>query len=164
MINESNTCFFSGHRHLPYEKTQRISELLEKEIIERYNCGITNFISGGALGFDTIAGNIVLKLKKNTALYEDMKLILYIPCYSYGMNWNYEQRCDLHRLKSNADFFEIIVKEQYTDDCIKIRNQKMVDDACCGIVYKTIYKSGTSQTVSMAKKQNKSVINLADNI
>lgn len=163
MINENNTCFFSGHRRLPHEKLEKIGELIEEQIIVKYNEGITNFICGGALGFDTIAGNIVLKLKHNE-LYKDIKLILYIPSYSYGQNWNYEQRCVLHFLKTNADVFETITKEQYTDDCIKIRNKKMVDDSCCGIVYKNHYKSGTAQTVAIAKKQDKAIINLADNI
>lgn len=161
MIFSDKACFFSGHRILPQERREKILSLLEEKIIEKYNEGITDFICGGAIGFDTYAAQTVLRLK-NMEQYKDMRLILYIPNYEYGENWTYQNRCILKTLKCNADIFEIVTKVKYSNESIKIRNQRMVDEACCGIVYKTTNRSGTGQTVAMASRQEKSVINIAD--
>lgn len=162
MIEVEKTCFFSGHRVLPEMRRGSIILLLERFIVEKYNEGITDFISGGALGFDTLAAQTIIRLKRYFDIYEKMRLILYLPCYDSDYNWSVYDRDIFMQIKFYADEIEIIEKSAYTDTCMKNRNLKMVEDSCCGIVYKTTNVGGTGQTVSMAKKLNRPIINLAD--
>lgn len=162
MIETEKTCFFSGHRILPAIKKDKIISLLERSIIEKYNAGITDFISGGALGFDTIAAQTVIRLKENLELYGKMRLILFLPCYDSDINWNIDDQNILSAIKFYADSIEVIEKSGYTSTCLKNRNRKMVESSCCGIVYKTTNHGGTGQTVAIAKSLDRPVINLAD--
>ena len=56
--------------------------------------GYRRFYTGGALGFDTVAAIVILKLKNR---YPDIKLILALPCSSQTKGWkkrdieNYEK-------------------------------------------------------------------------
>ena len=64
-ISLSNACFFTGHRVIPEEDIPNIRNLLLRTctlLITKY--GVTDFITGGALGFDTLAARIVLELKQ----------------------------------------------------------------------------------------------------
>lgn len=160
-LSVNKTCFFTGHRNLPKNKIEKIKQQLKQIIIDKYNEGINCFMSGGAMGFDTLAAQIVLELKKQES-YSDIKLILYVPCYHYDKKWDYTDRCVLQKLKYAADKFIIVSKCDYTPECNRIRNQRMVDDSICGIAYKLKNLSGTAQTIRIAQKQNKSVINIAD--
>ena len=160
MTDITKTCFFTGHRKILKEDLEGIKFHLKNELIKKYNDGINCFISGGALGFDTLAAQTVLELKKEK--YSDIKLILYIPCYNYDENWSYEQKCILHHLKCAADDILIITKSNYTKDCPKKRNLALVKSSCCGIAYMVRERTGTSQTIMMAKKEQKEVINIAE--
>ena len=153
------TCFFTGHRRLPSSFYEQIRDLLKTEIIKKYDEGIRDFITGGAWGFDTMAAEMVIYLKEN--YYHDMRLLLYLPCKDFGEDWPYEQRCALHRIKCKADWCQVITDKAYTDTCMKKRNEAMVLGSCCGIAFKTSERTGTSQTVLMAQKQNKPVVNIA---
>ena len=162
MIETDKTCFFSGHRKLPEHNKEKIISLIEKNILLKYNAGITNFISGGALGFDTIAAQTVIRLKTNRDLYKKMRLILFLPCYDSDINWSINDRNLLSFIKFNADLVEVIEKSGYTQSCMKVRNRKMVESSCSGIVYKSSNHSGTGQTVSIARKLGIPVVNIAD--
>lgn len=64
MINyKSKTCCFTGHRKIPPENFEEISRRLETVIIRLIENGCIYFGAGGALGFDTLAAQAVLKLK-----------------------------------------------------------------------------------------------------
>lgn len=78
------TVCFSGHRELPKNKLISISDMLEKEIEYLIKSGYCCFESGGALGFDLFAAEIVLKLKKK---YPHINLILILPCKEQTKYW-----------------------------------------------------------------------------
>lgn len=65
-LSRSKTCFFTGHRKIANDKKDIIS-LKIKENIERLinEYEVETFISGAALGFDTIAAECVIELKKS---------------------------------------------------------------------------------------------------
>lgn len=48
MVN--NTCCFTGHRTLPAKKIEKIMMKLDREIENLIAKGMTDFISGGAIG------------------------------------------------------------------------------------------------------------------
>lgn len=55
------TCCFTGHRNLPAGK---IVKILDREIENLIDKGVTHFISGGALGFDQIAASLIIYKKE----------------------------------------------------------------------------------------------------
>lgn len=56
----------------------------------------TYFGAGGALGFDTLAAQTVLELKKK---YPDIRLILVLPCLSQTRNWKAANISEYERIK-----------------------------------------------------------------
>ena len=82
-INQKNTCCFSGHRIVKSQDYDNILANLDKILETLYNKGITNFISGGALGFDTLAAESVIKLRSK---YSNIRLILALPCKDQACN------------------------------------------------------------------------------
>lgn len=89
----ANTLCFTGHRPnklAGYDKnsyTKFVNDLaisLESYVI---NLGITNFISGGAQGFDQLAFWAVHKLKTNHP-YWNIQNIVYIPFVGQESRWS----------------------------------------------------------------------------
>ena len=76
---KDKTACFTGHRDIPPLKRPGIKHRLEREIEKSIQAGYVYFGAGGALGFDTLAAQTVLKLKGR---YQDIKLILVLPCVS----------------------------------------------------------------------------------
>ena len=54
---------FTGHRFYNFSQQEVIRERLTKAILEAYEHGISNFISGFAIGIDLMAAQIVHSLK-----------------------------------------------------------------------------------------------------
>ena len=76
-------CCFTGHRIIMYEHLDVMSGKLDAVIAELYEKGIRDFITGGALGFDTLAAQAVLRARKNA---EDLRLVLALPCREQAKN------------------------------------------------------------------------------
>ncbi len=159
-IDINKTCFFTGHRKIPKEVHSILDLQLNDTISTKYKEGIRNFISGGALGFDTVAADFVLQLKKNS--FPDINLILFLPCKDFTYKWKQSDLDALNNLIKNAAFV-YYTGETYTKDCMRVRNDALVQYSCCGIACLSHMRSGTSQTVSMAQKANKPVENIYAN-
>lgn len=69
---------------MPPCECQSIAERLEQTVIELTERGIKNFCAGGAVGFDSLAANTVLKLREE---YPHIKLTLILPCLSQTRGW-----------------------------------------------------------------------------
>lgn len=152
-----NTCCFSGHRTLPLNKTQAIVANLNREIDALIENGVTNFISGGALGFDQIAASLIVSKKE---MGRNIKLILALPCKNQDAQWNKNQQKLYRDLLGKAD--EIIyVSEEYDSFCMKRRNNYMVEHSAYCICALLHQKSGTGQTVRFAGKKGLKIINVA---
>lgn len=74
-IENNTTCCFTGHRKLPQNKIWQIVKRLDTEIDNLINQGVTDFISGGALGFDQIAASCIIAKKQ---MGKEIRLILYL--------------------------------------------------------------------------------------
>lgn len=152
------TCCFTGHRKLPQEKIEQILIRLNQEVDNLISQGITDFISGGALGFDQLAASLIVAKKE---MGNNIRLIFALPCKNQDMLWSAEQKRLYRGLLDEAD--EIIyVSEEYTNDCMKKRNQYMVDRSAyciCALIFET---GGTAQTVKYAGKKNIKVINVTN--
>lgn len=161
MIGEKS-CFFTGHRILEKKEAVLMKSLLREEILNKINDGVTRFIVGGAIGFDTLAAEQVIDIKND---YEKIKLALYLPCENHFTRWCKRDVERFKEIQNQADEIRYICKEKYNPGCMKMRNQAMVDDADCGIVYlaKRI-NSGSAQTVKFAREKGIPVVNIVDEV
>ena len=111
--------------------------------------GVTRFICGGALGFDTLAAETVLKIrKKNPAV----TLSLILPCRDQAARWTESQKKFYNAILEKADEKEFLF-DRYVNGCMQMRNRKMVDASQICIAYYQGRPGGTMQTVAYAKEK-----------
>ncbi len=151
------TCCFTGHRDLPTSSRAELSIKLEDCLISLIGRGVRYFGAGGALGFDTLAAQIVLNLKNR---YPNIKLILVLPCLSQTRGWPAKDVEEYERIKAQADKV-VYTSQEYTKGCMFKRNRHLVDNSGVCICYLTRGSGGTAYTVDYAEKQGLEVINLA---
>ena len=96
----ANTCCFSGHRTLPANKIQAIVTNLDREIDALIEKGVTEFISGGALGFDQIAASLIVA-KKEMGI--NIRLVFALPCRNQDELWEPKQKELYRNLLDEAD-------------------------------------------------------------
>lgn len=151
------TCFFTGHRNLPIDLIRRILMKLDAEIDRLIGDGVTDFISGGALGFDQIAASLIIAKKQ---MGRNIRLVLALPCRDQDQFWNERQRALYQNLLKEAD--EIIyISERYSPLCMKKRNRYMADRSAYCMCALLKERSGTARTVRYAHIKGIEVINVA---
>ncbi len=158
MSDLKKVCFFTGHRKINLSKIAEIKKNLRIEIENAINDGVTTFIAGGALGFDTLAAEQVISLKEK---YSNIQLVLYLPCQDQDKNWSYGERLRFNTMCSNADIIHCVTEGKYTDGCMQKRNLAMVEASDMCIAYMKNMRSGTSQTINMAEEKDIKIINIA---
>ena len=119
--------------------------------------GADVFICGGALGFDMLAEQTVLRLREE---FPHIKLVLALPCPGHHRRWGISEQNALEKMIKSADR-TIYVSKEYTRTCMFDRNKYMVDSAGLLVCYLTDFKGGTVYTANYAKKTGKKMINLA---
>lgn len=156
-MERARTCCFTGHRRLSKEKIGSILLRLNQAVDTLIAQGITDFISGGALGFDQMAASLVIAKK---AIGNPLRLIFALPCKNQDEFWSADQKklyCDL---LAEAD--EVIyVSEAYTRGCMKKRNRFMVDRSAYCICAWLHPLSGSDQTIGYAGQRGTTVIHTA---
>ena len=116
--------------------------------------GITNFISGMALGVDLDFAETVLKLRNDFPI----TLECAIPCPNQRLNWDVKDKLRYDSILKRADNVKL-VSERYTAECMLKRNRYMVDKSELIIaVFNGIKKGGTWYTINYAKKENKVIV------
>ena len=156
-LNENVACF-TGHRSqkLPWRfdesdvRCLAMKELAKLEIENAIlNEGITHFISGMALGFDMIAAELVLELKK---LYPNIILECAIPCKGQESKWPILQQKRYHDILKQADKIRCIYSH-YEDGCMQERNKYMINNLSLVIALYNGMPGGTQQTLNYAKEK-----------
>lgn len=157
------SCFFTGHRSFSIERDDVLEDLTSLFHILAES-GFTDFYCGGAKGWDTYCGFAVKVLKK---YYPQVKLHLVLPCppEKQTLNWKEDEKEEYNILLKIADSIEIISNDN-DKDCMKKRNVRLVElgDICICYFNKKDTRSGTAQTVRMAQKANKTVLNMCFSI
>ena len=147
---------FTGHRSnkLPwkYDETKESCVLFKKHLksvlIKAIENGFTNFISGMAIGVDTIAAELVIELR-NT--YKSVTLEGAIPCPGQESPWPQKARDRYKELLAQCDTVHY-VSDHYTDTCMNDRNLYMVEKSDAVIAVWNGKPSGTGNTVRFAKE------------
>lgn len=156
------TACFTGHRpqslpcgfdethpaclKIKYQLKRLITGLIDKK-------NVTHFISGAALGVDTWAAEIIIKLKE---AYPNIILEAAVPCRSQADRWNSKSQIRYNRLLSLCNKVTL-VGERYTADCMMKRNKYMVDNSDYVIAVWNGKPSGTGKTIAYALKCEKTV-------
>lgn len=150
------SCSFTGHRKIPNGKEAVLADLVDRSIDYLYSEGCRTFYCGGALGFDTMAAKAVLKKRMQN---HDIRLIIVIPCSGQEDLWG-EREKEIYRfLLSSAD--EVIYTSlSYTKDCMKERNRYLAEVGDVLVAFCGNERSGSAQTLRMAKELKKTVYNL----
>ena len=149
-------CSFTGHRHIEPEHRAKLIELLGRAIEYAYSEGCRTFMTGGAIGFDTLAAREVIRFR---IAHSDVRLILALPCIEQDAKWNDTQKNSYNFTLSVAD--EVVyTSESYTKTCMAERNRYLAENADILIAYSGKTNSGSAQTVRMAERLGKRTYNL----
>lgn len=149
------SCAFTGHRpkSFPwgYDETVRDCVLLKKALAEQIRIlaeqGVTEWLSGMALGVDIWAAEVVLRLKKK---YSEMNLCCIIPCEGQERKWPSRSQEQYRSILEQADEITY-VSHKYSQGCMQKRNRYMVDHASMVLaVYNGDRQSGTAMTLRYA--------------
>lgn len=148
-IREKTVCF-SGHRIL-YDPKEEVEKNLEAAVRQCIADGSKGFITGGALGVDTLAALTVIRLRKE---YPEIRLMLALPCpvADQTLKWSNSQKEVYRNILDLADEVKVL-SDKYTDKCMLDRNRFMVDNSGTLIYYLRTERGGTGYTVRYAKKQ-----------
>lgn len=142
------TCCFTGHRDIAQDEKQEIKRQLERILRSLIGKGIRYFGSGGARGFDLMAADVVLQLKKE---FPHIRLIMVLPCRHQTRGWRGEDVRHYDRILTQADKV-VYVQEKYSPGCMQKRNRHLVDNSAVCVAYCTRKTGGTAYTVEYAHK------------
>ena len=83
------SCCFTGHRQIASDDFLVLQKRLQKAIKYFIKQDVTDFYAGGALGFDTLAAQAVLKARR---FHPQVRLILALPCHDQDARWKEADR------------------------------------------------------------------------
>lgn len=158
-LMKEQCCCFTGHRVLSTSEKAALRVLLRRELKRLLGEGYTTFLSGGALGFDTLAAQEVLRLRAEG--FAQIRLILALPCLGQEDRWAERDAAIYRALLRSAD--EVIYTgDVYEPGCMFVRNRYLVDhsNVCLCCLRDGARRGGTAYTVRYAEKQGLRVVNL----
>ena len=158
----AKTCFFTGHRSLPRGADGALVAELDVTLRRLRFDGYTDFVCGGAVGFDTVAACRVAAAAKRDPGF---RLILVLPCRDQTALWNKTEDVALYqKLKGLAA--EVVYVRDFFDDGVMLERDRMMADmsSLCVAYYDGRKGGGTAYTVRYAEKLGLPVVNLYDKV
>lgn len=153
-------CCFTGHRTVLPETATALAGVLDRHLERLVTEGFTEFRTGGARGFDTIAALRVLALKDR---HPECRLHLILPCRDQTKFWRTGERMLFEDILSKADAVDHIT-DTYTPTCMYERNRALVNGSELCIAYLTQNSGGTLYTCTYALKHRVALLNLAEEL
>lgn len=147
-LDIEKTCAFTGHREITDEVDISV---LDGYISSLAEAGVTAFLSGMAMGFDLIAAERVLELKKGN---DKIKLYACIPCSAQQKAYPAAEKQRYEKILSGCDEV-LILSEKYYNGCMLARNRFMVDNAGHIVAYTRKNRGGTYYTLKYAVALNR---------
>ncbi len=152
------SCCFTGHRTIAKKAMLPLARALDKTLADLFAAGVTDFYTGGAIGFDTLAALRVLALREKEP---SCRLTLVLPCRDQSKLWDEGARALYEDILARAD--EVFyVREHYTPDCMRARNEALIQGKDILVAYLTRSRGGTASTYLAALRAGLDVINLAE--
>ena len=153
-------CCFTGHRTLPSLAASLLPELIYSTISSLYLRSFRDFYTGGALGFDTIAAEAVLRLREK---HGDVRLHLILPCRDQCKSWKLSDIRRYKEILGSSDTFEYIA-DFYSPGIMQKRNAALVAKAGVCVGYVTHRGGGSYYTMNLARAAGLETINLASSL
>lgn len=97
---KEQTCCLTGHRELPRDTDELVRRLTDA-ICGRIEAGVRHFGVGGAVGFDTLAAEVLLNLRDT--LYPQIRVIAVEPFDGFTSRWTDAQRARRQTLLPRYD-------------------------------------------------------------
>ncbi len=158
-------CCFTGYREekspFPYDPQNpeyiRFENKLLKTIGQTLCDGYDTFYCGGATGFDLLAAELLLLLRRS----HEFRLIVAVPFKGQENRFSEAWKARYNAVLSAAD--EVVyVSQQYHMRCYADRNEYMVDNSERVIAFCDGKKGGTLNTLRYARKKQREIINIAE--
>ena len=150
---------FTGHRTIPQTERAELKRRLRQETVRQIEGGATVFRAGGALGFDTMAAQTVLELRKK---YPQIELELILPCPDQTAHWSAQDIRVYEEIREQADRV-IYTSPFYFNGVLQLRNRKLVEGADVCVAYLTdslTHGGGTAYTILHALNAGAELVNL----
>jgi len=153
-------CCFTGHRRMSPQEDMRVRLRLRRELARMADRGIDTFLAGGAVGFDTLAAQEVLRAKGE--FFPWLRLLLVLPCPGQEAKWNQRDAAVYRTLLRQADE-AMYIAESYYKGCMLQRNRYLADhSAYCLCYLQDTDRGGTAYTVRYARAKGLEITNLAE--
>ena len=161
-------CCFTGYRpaKFPFSLSgedpeyKKFENALVEELLSLIGSGCKTFYSGMAMGFDIIAAEVVLMLKRAYG-FSDIKLICVLPFSEQGESFTSFWKKRFYAVLEECDP-KIILSEDYFSGCYKKRNIYMVNNSDCVLTWFDGKQGGTRNTLDYAVSQKRYVINICN--
>ena len=152
-------CVFTGHRMLPGDLLP-LRAALRQRIRQLYEQGFVRFASGGAVGFDLLAAELVLELK---AELPDLELHMVLPCKHQERGYSVGDKVRYQAVLARADSIRYTA-EQYYKGCMLTRDRVLAAAADACVCYLTRSQGGTAYTVRHILQRDVPLYNLAEEL
>lgn len=166
-----HTACFTGHR--PREvmafqpldaRCERLTEAFDREVqrlVEQHH--VEMFLCGMADGFDLFAAQRLLWLQRMDRIPQSVFLIAVQPYPDHIRSMSRKRWTEAYQEVLFCAQDALVVSSEYGPDAYKRRNAYMVEHARYLLAFwNRSPRSGTGQTVRMAQKQGRTIINLYD--
>ena len=156
----NQTCCFTGHRTLPPAVLETIRAKLRNRVLGLLAEGVLYYKVGGAVGFDTLAAEVLFDLRQE---HPEMRVALLYPFDGYTATWKQEQMAHYRRLLPCYD--EVVCVSpppRRAADAYLLRDRRLVDGSGVVVAYCTRRSGGTAYTLRYAQRAGCRVYNLAE--
>ncbi len=159
------SCSFTGHRDLSAQEKRALVPKLRSTVLYLISQGVTEFHTGGAEGFDTLAAGVVHEISQT---HEGIRLVLELPYErSFSREADTSQKKRFYEyIKSVADEVNIHEKKPSGKleavECLYKRNRVLMNKSYYCVCYMREPVGGTVYTVNYAKTLDCLIINLAE--
>lgn len=148
---------FTGHRNIPVPLQGEVKRRLKAAVSLAYANGHSRFLCGMAIGFDSLAAEVVLSLKVELP---NIRLVAVVPFSGQSCRWSSIGRKRYHQLLSQADEV-VVLSVNYYPGCLLRRNDYLLEHSHQVIAYFDGQpKGGTYYTCKKAKQKGMEVENL----
>lgn len=158
---------FTGYRpeKLPFgydfgcEQAKRLKSALYSEYDKLFRKGFRYFLTGGAMGSDLMAADVILELKKEYGRQaRNVISMICLPCHDHFRNWNQAEIDHLERILADDTSAFYVSDRPYYTGCMQERNKYMVDTSAVLIAVYDGKPGGTRNTVEYAKSLKRKIV------
>lgn len=157
---------FTGYRpqklpfgnNLTHPEAVKLRSALYNEFERLIIRGFKYFYTGGALGGDLMAAEVILELFQRYG-HRELCHYLCLPCRNHCAKWRSEDIVRFERIRAQSKII-LVSDSNYFNGCMQIRNQYMVDRSAVLIALFDGQNGGTKNTVDYARKMQRKIVML----